>query len=87
MAAPGLGDFDRFEVLDGLREGDEAVISDMSAYRHVKEIALRFAIYHGLVLGAMLVAAVTFLPGGLTVGGRAVASRLRAAWRPPAEAA
>jgi HlyD family secretion protein len=37
----GLGDFDRFEVVEGLREGDEAVISDMSAYLHVKEVSLR----------------------------------------------
>jgi hypothetical protein len=52
----------------------------------LKEIALRFAIYHGLVLGAMLVAAVAFLPGGLAAGGVRVSNRLRAAWKRPAAA-
>jgi len=52
----------------------------------LKEIALRFAIYHGLVLGAMLVAAVAFLPGGLAAGGVRVSNGLRAAWKRPAAA-
>ena len=34
----------------------------------LKEVALRFAIYHGLVLGVMLVLGVGLLPGGLTAG-------------------
>jgi HlyD family secretion protein len=37
----GLSSFDQFEVVSGLQEGDEAVISDMSAYQHVKQVALR----------------------------------------------
>ena len=37
----GLGSYDQLEVVEGLREGDEAVISDMSAYLHVKEVSLR----------------------------------------------
>jgi HlyD family secretion protein len=37
----GLSGFDRFEVVSGLAEGEEAVVSDMSAYQHVKEVALR----------------------------------------------
>ena len=41
LAKTFLASHDRLEVVDGLREGDEAVISDMSAYLHVKEVALR----------------------------------------------
>jgi HlyD family secretion protein len=37
----GLSSYDRFEVVSGLQEGDEAVISDMSAYQHVREVRLR----------------------------------------------
>jgi HlyD family secretion protein len=37
----GLSSYDDFEVVSGLREGDEAVISDMSAYQHVREVGLR----------------------------------------------
>ena len=37
----GLGSYDQLEVVEGLREGEEAVISDMSAYLHVKEVSLR----------------------------------------------
>ena len=34
----GLGSYDDFEVVSGLAEGDEVVISDMSAYQHVREV-------------------------------------------------
>jgi HlyD family secretion protein len=37
----GLASFDRFEVVDGLQEGDEAIISDMSDYLHVREVRIR----------------------------------------------
>jgi HlyD family secretion protein len=37
----GLSSYDRFEVVSGLQEGEEAVISDMSAYQHVREVRLR----------------------------------------------
>jgi HlyD family secretion protein len=37
----GLGGYDEFEVVSGLQEGDEAVISDMRAYEHAREVGLR----------------------------------------------
>jgi HlyD family secretion protein len=37
----GLSGYDEFEVVSGLGEGDEAVISDMRAYEHVRAIGLR----------------------------------------------
>ena len=37
----GLSSYDDFEVVSGLQEGDEAVISDMRAYEHVREVGLR----------------------------------------------
>jgi HlyD family secretion protein len=37
----GLGGYDEFEVVSGLQEGDEAVISDMRAYEHAHEVGLR----------------------------------------------
>ena len=37
----GLSSYDDFEVVSGLHEGDEAVISDMSAYQHVREVGIR----------------------------------------------
>jgi len=37
----GIAGADHFEVTDGLLEGDEVIISDLSDYMHVKEIKLR----------------------------------------------
>jgi HlyD family secretion protein len=37
----GLSSFDRVEVLDGLREGEVVIVSDMNAYAKAKEIGLR----------------------------------------------
>ena len=37
----GLSSYDEFEVVSGLREGDEAVVSDMSAYLHVGEVRIQ----------------------------------------------
>ena len=37
----GLVGFDACEVLDGLREGDEVVLSDMTAYRHLTQVRVR----------------------------------------------
>jgi hypothetical protein len=37
----GIAGFAEQEVLEGLVEGDEVVISDMSDYAHVQEIKLR----------------------------------------------
>jgi HlyD family secretion protein len=37
----GLSSYDDFEVVSGLQEGDEAVISDMRAYEHVREVGIR----------------------------------------------
>ena len=33
--------FDDFEVLNGLAEGDEVIISDMRDYLHLREISLK----------------------------------------------
>ena len=37
----GLSGFDACEVLDGLAEGDEVVLSDMTDYAHLSEIRIR----------------------------------------------
>jgi HlyD family secretion protein len=37
----GLSNFEVYEITDGLAEGDEVVISDMSDYRNSKEVKLR----------------------------------------------
>jgi HlyD family secretion protein len=37
----GISSADYFEVIQGLLEGDEVIISDMSDYLHVKEVALK----------------------------------------------
>ena len=37
----GLRNIDWYEVLDGIREGDEIIVSDMSDHMHVKEVRLR----------------------------------------------
>jgi len=37
----GLSNFELYEIVDGLVEGDEVIISDMSDYRNVKEVKLR----------------------------------------------
>jgi HlyD family secretion protein len=37
----GLASFDYFEVLRGLLEGDEVIISDMAEYQHLKELKLK----------------------------------------------
>jgi HlyD family secretion protein len=37
----GLSNFELYEVVDGLVEGDEVIISDMSDYRNMKEVKLR----------------------------------------------
>jgi HlyD family secretion protein len=37
----GLANFELYEIVDGLAEGDEVVISDMSDYRKMKEVRLR----------------------------------------------
>lgn len=37
----GIASFDHFEVLQGLLEGDEVIISDMTAYQHVRELKLK----------------------------------------------
>jgi HlyD family secretion protein len=37
----GLVGFDVCEVLEGLQEGDEVVLSDVTAYRHLPEVRLR----------------------------------------------
>lgn len=47
----------------------------------LKEIALRFAIYHGLVLGLTLVLVVRLLPGGVTGSAAVVLERVRRAGR------
>ena len=36
----GLASFDAFEVVSGLMEGDEVIISDVSLYLHLKEFAV-----------------------------------------------
>lgn len=45
----------------------------------LKEIALRFALYHGLVLGLMLILVVPLLPGGLCSAAVAIRERGRTA--------
>jgi HlyD family secretion protein len=37
----GLASFDAFEVISGLLEGDEVIISDTSDYLHLKELAVK----------------------------------------------
>ncbi len=37
----GLSSFDHCEVLDGLLEGDEVILSDMSEYMHMKEVRVK----------------------------------------------
>jgi HlyD family secretion protein len=37
----GIADFDRYEVADGLAEGDEVIVSDTSDFAHAGEIRLR----------------------------------------------
>jgi HlyD family secretion protein len=37
----GLASFDHFEIISGLFEGDEVIISDMTDYQHAKEIRLK----------------------------------------------
>ena len=37
----GLASFDYFEVVRGLEEGDEVIVSDMRSYLHLKEVRLR----------------------------------------------
>ena len=37
----GIASFDNYEVIDGLIEGDEVIISDMTDYQHLKEVTLK----------------------------------------------
>ncbi len=37
----GLASFDSFEVVSGLMEGDEVIVSDVSRYLHLKEFAVK----------------------------------------------
>lgn len=37
----GISSFDNFEVLDGLLEGDEVIISEMTEYMHMKEVKIK----------------------------------------------
>ena len=37
----GLASFDHFEVVKGLAEGDEVIVSDMRNYQHLREVRLR----------------------------------------------
>ena len=37
----GAAGVDAVEVLDGLREGDEVIVSDMQDYEHVETVNLR----------------------------------------------
>ncbi|HMY73865.1 MAG TPA: HlyD family efflux transporter periplasmic adaptor subunit, partial [Blastocatellia bacterium] len=37
----GLSSFDQYEVLQGLLEGDEVIISDMKDYLHLKEVKIK----------------------------------------------
>lgn len=37
----GMASFDYFEILRGLLEGDEVIISDMTEYQHLKEVKLK----------------------------------------------
>jgi len=40
-AVIGLSGWDRYEVVEGLEEGDEVIVSDMHDYLHMKRIRLR----------------------------------------------
>lgn len=46
------------------------------AFVALQEVSLRFTLYHGLVLGVLLIAVVLLLPDGVTGGGTAVMKRL-----------
>ena len=37
----GIASFDQYEVVQGLLEGDEVIISDMTDYQHLKEVKLK----------------------------------------------
>ena len=37
----GIASFDAFEVVSGLMEGDEVIVSDVSPYMHLKEFSIR----------------------------------------------
>ena len=37
----GLSNFEYYEITEGLAEGDEVVISDMSEFRRAREVKLR----------------------------------------------
>jgi HlyD family secretion protein len=41
MVRLGVSGYDRYEVLDGLAEGEEAILSDMSDYDHLAQVSLR----------------------------------------------
>ncbi len=46
------------------------------AFVALQEVSLRFTLYHGLILGVLLIAVVFLLPDGETGGGTAVMKRL-----------
>jgi HlyD family secretion protein len=37
----GIASIDSYEVLEGLLEGDEVIISDMTDYQHLKEVKIK----------------------------------------------
>jgi hypothetical protein len=37
----GLASFDQYEVVDGLAEGDEVIISDTRDFIHMKEVKVK----------------------------------------------
>jgi HlyD family secretion protein len=37
----GVTGYDHYEVLDGLSEGEEVILSDMSDYVHLEQVSLR----------------------------------------------
>jgi HlyD family secretion protein len=37
----GIASFDTYEVVDGLLEGDEVILSDMTGFQHLKEVQLK----------------------------------------------
>jgi HlyD family secretion protein len=37
----GIASFDDFEVLEGLAEGDDVIVSDMRDYLHLREITIK----------------------------------------------
>jgi HlyD family secretion protein len=37
----GISSFDAYEVIEGLSEGDEVIISDMRDFIHMKEVKIR----------------------------------------------